>query len=369
LKEYSQSKALYHLDRLKELQNNRPIAPTLIQVDLEAYCNDNCNFCSYRKDNAYNNSMLELIGAKPGKKYEEDKPIGKPTPESSWSQDMAKKLPLQMVEAGIPAIEITGGGESTLWAHFDELLYELGKWDRDIALVTNGSNLSDTRIDLICKYCTWVRISMDSSNPMEHKKIHRTATYDFERRIGNIKKLVRYKPEKLVLGISFIINQDNYDDIEASARLYRGLGVDNIRFSWMYDSGGTSGLSLEQIDSAKKLLSKLQDKLNTDTFGIHYDTDRVDLYTRPNTDFDTCHFQRFVWAIGADMKVYPCCIMKYHPDYAFGSLKKHTLKQLIDKMDNSMTNLVPAKCMPCWLRNKNIAIDNSIKQPTHANFI
>lgn len=369
MKEYSQSKALYHLDRLKELQANRPISPTMIQVDLEAYCNDNCSFCSYRKEDAYNNSMLSLIDAKPGKEYHEDKPIGKPTSQSSWPKEMAEKLPIQMVEARIPAIEITGGGESTLWPYLDELLYNLGKWDRDVALVTNGSNLSDKRIDLICKYCLWVRISMDSSNPMVHKKIHRTSNYDFERRIENIKKLVRYKPPKLVLGISFIINHDNYDDIEASAKYYHRLGVDNIRFSWMYDSSGNSGLTQEQIDNAKSLLSKLQSKLNNDTFGIHYDSDRVDLYTRPNTDFDTCHFQRFVWAIGADMKIYPCCIMKYHPDYAFGSLKEHTLKQLVDKMDNSMTNLLPKQCMPCWLRNKNKAIDNAVKEPLHHNFI
>jgi len=365
LKEYSQSKALYHLDRLKELQANRPIAPTMIQVDLEAYCNDNCSFCSYRKEDAYNNPMLLLIDAKPGKEYHDNAPIGKPTSQSSWPKEMAEKLPIQMVEAGIPAIEITGGGESTLWPYLDELLTNLHKWDRDVALVTNGSNLSDKRIDLICKCCLWVRISMDGSNAVVHKKIHRTANYDFERRIGNIKKLVHYKPPQLVLGISFIINQDNYEDIEASARYYATIGVDNIRFSWMYDSTGTSGLSEHQIKSGKLLLDTLQKELKI----IHYDSDRVDLYTRPNTDFDTCHFQRFVWAIGADMKIYPCCIMKYHPDYAFGSLKEHTLKQLIDKMDNSMTNLVPKQCMPCWLRNKNKAIDNAIKEPMHLNFV
>ena len=274
-----------------------------------------------------------------------------------------------MVEAGIPAIEITGGGESTLWPYLDELLTNLHKWDREVSIVTNGSNLSDNRIDLICKSCLWVRISMDSSNPVVHKKIHRTSNYDFERRIENIKKLVRYKPPQLVLGISFIINQDNYDDIENSARYFCKLGVNNIRFSWMYDSSGNSGLTRGQINNAKSLLERLKEELTNDNFGLHYDSDRVDLYTRPNTDFDTCHFQRFVWAIGADMKVYPCCIMKYFPDYAFGSLKEHTLKQLIDKMDNSMTNLVPAKCMPCWLRGKNKAIDNAIKEPVHHNFV
>lgn len=369
MKEYSQSKALYHTDRIADLQAGRPIAPTEMQVDLEAWCNDNCSFCSYRKDDAYNNPMLELIDATPGKRYDQNKPIGKPTSNSGWIKEMAIALPKQMVAAGIPAIEITGGGESTLWPHFDLLLANLGEAGRDIGLVTNGSNLPDKRIDLICKHCQWVRISMDSSNPVHHKKVHRTNNYDFERRIENIKKLVRYKPDTLVLGISFIINPDNLDDIEDSARYYKGLGVDNIRFSWMYDSQGNSGLSNYQLAELMPKLEAIKRELSDDSFGIHFDTDRVELYTKPNTDFNTCYFQRFVWAIGADMKVYPCCIMKYHPDYAFGDLKKNTLQELVDKMAESMNNLVPAKCMPCWLRNKNKAIDGAVKQPKHHNFI
>jgi sulfatase maturation enzyme AslB (radical SAM superfamily) len=362
LKEYSQSKALYHIDKIRDLQQGNPIAPTEIQVDLEAYCNDNCNFCSYRKEDGVNNTMLSLLD---GKTHKENKPIGKPTKSSGWDSTMAVSLPKQMLEAGIPAIEITGGGESTLWPHFDELLTNLGEAQRDIALVTNGSNLSDRRIDLICKYCLWVRISMDASNGVLHKQIHRTANYDFDRRVSNIKKIIHLKPKELILGISFIINQENYEDIEESALFYHGLGVDNIRFSWMYDSSGTSGLSIEQIAQAKKLLDKLQDKLGI----IHYDTDRTELYTAPNDDFDTCHFQRFVWSIGADMKVYPCCIMKYNPNFAYGDLRENTLKELIDKMHESQTGLVPAKCMPCWLRNKNKAIGNAVEQPLHHNFI
>ncbi len=362
MKEYSQSKALFHLDRINNLQNNRPIPPTEIQVDLEAYCDDNCSFCAYRIEEGPNKKMLELIDGKPNNN---PNPIGKPTSKSGWSKEMAVELPLQMVEAGIPAIEITGGGESTLWPYFDELITNLGEAHRDIALVTNGSNLSDSRIDLLCKYCTWIRISMDSSNSVTHKKIHRTANYDFERRVENIKKIVRYKTPELVLGISFIITPDNYEDIEASARFYYSIGVDNIRFSWMYDSGGMSGLSVEQIDEAKKLLDKLQEELKI----IHYDSDRVELYHSPNTDFDTCHFQRFVWAIGADMKVYPCCIQKYHPDYAFGSLKENTLSELIEKMHDSMTGLEPKGCLPCWLRNKNKTLDSAVKEPKHANFV
>lgn len=346
------------------------IAPTEIQVDLEAYCNDNCEFCSYRKEDGYNNTMLGLISAEPGKKYHESKPIGKPSPESRIPTEFAKKFPEQMVEAGIMAIEITGGGEPTLWPALDELIENLGKANREIGLVTNGSNLSDKRIDLICKYCLWVRISMDSSNHIIHKRIHRTTNYDFERRLEHIRKLVRYSNDNLTVGISFIITPENYDDVEAAARLFASVGVNHIRFSWMYDRQGTAGLTTEQVEKLNILFPKLQEELNTDSFKIFYEANRISLYNKPN-EFETCHYQKFVWAIGADCNVYPCCIMKYHPEYANGNIKEKTLKQIIDDhhTKEKQDSLVPAKCFPCWLRNRNASIASAVEKPKHYNFI
>lgn len=369
--EYSVSKALYHTDKIKALQQGQQITPTEIQVDLEAYCNDNCSFCSYRKEDGYNNRMLELINAKPGTAYHDDRPVGKPSPESRIPLEFADKFPEQMLEAGIPAIEITGGGEPTLWGRFNDLVENLGKAGLEIGLVTNGSLLTDQRIKLLTKYCTWIRISMDSSNPETHKEIHRTANYDFDRRLNSIKKLALSKSEELILGISFIVTPDNYDDIENSARLFASVGVNHIRFSWMYDREGHAGLTQEQIDNLKKLLDKLMDELNRDDFRIIYEHGRIESYSKPNTDFNTCYYQRFVWAIGADCKVYPCCIQKYHPDFAYGDIREKTLKELVNdlKTISAMNSLDVTKCYPCWLRNRNKAIAKAVEKPIHVNFI
>jgi len=234
--EYGTSKAVYHTEKIKMLQEGRQITPTEIQLDLEAYCNDNCTFCSYRKEDGYNNIMLKLIKGKPSS---DAKPIGKPSPESRIPPEFADKLPQQMVDAGIPAVELTGGGEPTLWPAFDRLVKNLQSSRREIGLVTNGSNLSEDRIKLLAKACTWIRFSMDSSNKHTHQAIHKTAIKDFDRRIENIKKLAEIKHKDLVLGISFIITPQNVENIEDSIELYsRMVGVNNLRFSWMYDMGG-----------------------------------------------------------------------------------------------------------------------------------
>jgi len=316
--------------------------------------------------------MLKLISAEPGKEYREKKPIGKPTEESRIPLEFATTLPTQMVEANIPAIEITGGGEPTLWARFNELVRNLQKNNREIGLVTNGSNLNEERIKLISKACLWIRVSMDSATQETHKKIHRTGNDDFERRIRNIKRIAKLKHDNLVLGISFIITPENLGDIDKACGFYSSIeGINNLRFSWMYDKEGHAGLDFNTIEEVKKALDTQMDFYNDEDFHIYYEKNRIDLYSKPNNDFDTCYYQRFVWAIGADCKVYPCCIMKYHPDYAYADIRERTLAQIVNdlKTKTFMDNLIPARCRPCWLRNRNKAIRTAVEEPIHVNFI
>lgn len=364
---YSSEKAIFHTDKIKLLQQNKPIIPTELQIDFEAYCNDNCSFCSYRKVDGYNNKMLKLIE---GEAHTDDRPIGKPSIEGRIPNNILLDLPRQMVEAGIPAIEITGGGEPTLHPMFTKALQLFGEAGLEIALVTNGSTLTDRNIDLIKRYCLWVRISMDASNQEIHKKIHHTPNEDFEKRIAGIRKLCINKRKEQVLGISFIITPENVYDITNSTLLYKSLGVDNIRFSWMYDKGGKAGLTDKQIDDVLILIPELQRQYDSEIFKVFSTKGRIQTYTGVN-DFDKCHFQQFVLSVGADSKCYPCCIQKYNPDYAYGDLKKNTLKEIVTSMNTHefMMALKPEQCFPCWLAPKNKAILAAVEEPIHKNFI
>lgn len=369
---YSTSKALYHVSRLNLLQQNKPIAPTLLQVDLEAYCNDNCSFCSYRKEDGYNNTMLKLLNINPNDRLDENKPIGKPSTQSRLPFEFATKLPEMMVDANIPAIELTGGGEPTLWAKFDELILNIEKYGIELGLVTNGSNLNDERIKILARHASWVRFSMDSSNQEMHKTIHRTPNDDFQRRIEHLKLMGKTKDSKLILGISFIITPSNVNDIQDAIELYKSiLGVNNIRFSWMYDKTGMAGLDYDTIEMIKSNLEKFKTKYDTKDFRVLFERGRIETYSQPNDDFKKCYYQHFVWNIGADALVYPCCIMKYHPEFALADIRKMTLKQIIEDqyVHNKMTSLNPKGCFPCWLRNRNKDIAKAVEKPEHVNFV
>ena len=122
----------------------------------------------------------------------------------------------------------------------------------------------------------------------------------------------------------------------------------------------------------------MQKELDRDGFKIFNEKNRIQLYTQRN-EFDTCHFQKFVMAIGADSGVYPCCIMKYDPRFQYANLKNNTLDEIVTSMNTKafMDNLNPINCHPCWLSDRNGSIDNGVKDPNykpipkpiHSNFI
>lgn len=376
---YSNSKAVYHVDRIKSIQEGKMIIPTLLQVDLEAFCNDNCLFCSYRKEQGYNTKMLDLIlpeNLKTKTDINANRPIGIPSDKSGLPLEFAEKIPDMMTESGIPAIEVTGGGEPTLWRGFDKLIENLKAKKIEIGLVTNGSTLPDSRIELLSSCLTWIRISMDSSNTITHRNIHRTPSSDFDRRVSNIRKLVESRERQgrvndMVIGISFVTTPLNLSDIENAAEFWSKQGVDHIRFTYMFDKQGTAGLTYDQIEDLKKRLQILKEQYDGGRFKILFEKDRIDQYSKPNNDFDRCYYQQFVWAVGADANVYPCCIMKYNEDYSLGNLKEKTLRQLVDDTNthSKILGLDVAKCYPCWLRERNKQIGFAVERPKHANFV
>ncbi len=372
---YSTSKANYHVYKIRELQMNIPISPLTIQIDLEAYCNDNCRFCAYREELGYNDDMLSLLKIDKNKTDRNTfKPLGVMNPDSGIPREIAMSIPNQMYIADIPAIEITGGGEPTLYRHFDEFITRLIQHDRQIGLVTNCSQLNDDRIGTITNYKNfiWLRTSFDASNPEVHRRVHRTPNYDFERRIGMLQSLIEKnntRPnkdmDKIEVGISFIINPDNDQDLEESAKLFRSLGASHLRYSWQYDKSGNAELEDKAIQRIKNDLQFVKERYTTNDFRIYTEINRIDTYNRPNTDFDHCFMKDFVWAIGADALVYPCCIMKYIPNWHFADLRKNTLSEMV-KMNRDVD---VRKCHPCWLRERNKSIAGAVIKPKHKNFI
>ena len=354
---YSPWKALHQREDIEHLKKGELFAPKDIQVDLEAYCPHSCEFCSYRNVNWQDHGM------------EFDEP-SKRSENTGLPKELAMRLPKEMHEAGIPSIELTGGGEPIVYPYIKEFLEELGRYPIELAVVTNGASLTP-QIQSLLKNLKWIRFSVDAVTPEAHSKVHRVPQAVFGTVIKHIKEVVAQKYDDCKVGISFVITQHNYHEIEQAAAMYKDLGVDSVRYTFTYDPEGMGTMDSQQISEAGRAMNRARSHQD-ENFKVFGTMRRLEYYSQPNTDFNFCGYQYFTWAIGYDGSVYPCCIMKYHKGFALGDLRDNSLKEIVysEKRQKFIQDFDVHDCKACWLRDKNQFIEYLLADsPQHVNYV
>lgn len=354
---YSPYKAAHHPVTIEAIRRHKAISPRNIQVDLEAYCPHSCEFCSYRNVNwqAFGMDFTEPA---------------RPAENTSIPWEIAGDLPRQMWEANIPSIEITGGGESLAYPHIIPFLDELAVYDIDLAIVTNGVLFKPALRDHV-KNLKWIRFSMDAITPDVYHLVHRTPAPVFNTVIRQISTFIAQERQRpTVVGISFVITPHNYMQVASAAQFYRDLGADSIRYTFTYEPTGTGRLEPEQRLEVMRAIETAKGLTETNDFKV-FGVNRIHEYSAPNDDFSFCGYQHFVWAIGYNGLVYPCCIMKYHPEFVMGDLSKMTLDQIVSSPERMKMGfeLDVNDCKSCWLRDKNKFIESLLQEPAHVDFV
>ena len=135
------SKLLQHPERLAEFRELGIARPITLDVEPTNACNLACNFCIVR-DRDKSEALTYL---------------------------QAKTCTEAYLEAGIKSIEISGGGEPTLWEHFSTYVRNLPR-GLPLGLITNGLKLHELADDVINRF-TWIRVSLNGvvDNGLEFK--------------------------------------------------------------------------------------------------------------------------------------------------------------------------------------------------------
>lgn len=105
--------------------------PQSLQISLTNRCNLNCSFCSVKERDRH----LE------------------------WNIDRLKDAIFAFKGIGIKTVELTGGGEPTLYYEFAKLVDFISALSLKIGLITNGTLLSSVPRRTLEKF-TWIRVSM-----------------------------------------------------------------------------------------------------------------------------------------------------------------------------------------------------------------
>ena len=307
---YSSLKIFHYQEKLDSLpQDVSEIkAPIHIRIKPTNVCNHNCWYCAYKSDN------LQL------------------------GQDMVERdfIPLDKMmeilsdckDMGVKAITFSGGGEPFTYRYFTQTIKKLIEYKIPFASLSNGSRLSGEIAKLFAHNATWLRISMDGWDDLSYAKARDVKIGEFSKIIQNMRDFSALKGS-CALGVSFIIDNKNYEHIYEFVELIKDTGVSSIKLSPCVISNeakANDAYHLKIIDEVRKQIAQAKDALEDTNFEIY---DAYHLFDEEvDKKYTWCPYMQILPVIGADLNIYPCQDKAYNLDEGLvGTIQDRSFKE------------------------------------------
>lgn len=171
----------------------------------------------------------------------------------------------ELVEMGVRAVILIGGGEPLAHRGTRRVIATLGAAGVRIGVVTNGTMI-DRNLDELAAHASWVRVSVDAATPETFRLVRpdRKGGSAFDRVIANMRALARVRTG--ALGYSFLVVtrraadgtvESNHHEIFEAARLARDIGCDYFEVKALFDEGHhVVGIDDEVRDSVSRQIEK-----------------------------------------------------------------------------------------------------------------
>ena len=338
-----QSKVLYHLDTVLDYFDGKNVDPITMEIDPSNACNHSCPFCI--------SGHIHLSKFKGTEFFNR--------------QMMDKKTLLNLVQdlskTKIKSIAFTGGGEPTMNPSLkDAIVYLKKNSNIQLGMYSNGSMMKRFDLfDTIVESLEWIRVSIDAGTKKSYDDLRVTnSSNNFDVVISNIKKLIERKKElksNIIIGVGFVVTQDNYNEVIDFANLFKDIDVDNCQFKpeiIQIERNGTQDDKKQQISSefwAYKIIDLLNEasqilgkKFESNAYKIEDLIVDQDNYGR---GYKECIGSQFQPCIGADGHVYVCTNHRGHKKYSYGNLYEESFKKIWGniKKKQKIMNLINKK--------------------------
>ena len=324
------AKVLCHLDTVDKYLKNQKYDPITIEIDPSNACNHSCPFCisghlhlkKFKGTELFNRTML--------------------------SESVFQSLIEDLTKTNIKAINWTGGGEPTQNPYLGRAISFIKKNSKiEMGMYSNGSLIE--RFDLFeifVKSLEWIRISIDAGLPNTYNDLRKTnKNNDFKTVMKNIKKLIEFKKNfnsKIVIGVGFVVTEENYKEIEIFANLFKDMDVDYCQFKpeiiqiERKNSLGNQKQNIKMQISSDFWLNKVVSSLEKAKviLGNKFECNEYKLedlivdsenYGR---NYKECIGSQFQPCIGADGNVYVCTNHRGHKKYSYGSIIEKSFSKI-----------------------------------------
>lgn len=298
-----------------------------------------------------------------------------------FTRKRIKELTAEMIDAGVKAVILIGGGEPLIHPEIDWVINQLGQNNVQIGITTNGV-LIHKHIELIAEYANWVRVSVDAASSDVFKKIRPSVTGKslFNEVIDNMKQYSSIKKGRL--GYSFMIYSEgdfdstskhktqffsNISEISKGAKLAKEIGCDYYEIKPMYN------INHYLIKQKKDLIEQVKEEINK---AYEYSDDQfkvilaTKLYDALNEQ-DNTEIKKYTHCAVAQLRtlvtpsgVYVCPYFRGREDMKIGDVRNESF---LDMWNGNKRKAVMKKCNPskicqmhCIRHDSNLILENII---------
>lgn len=368
---YSPYKALRHLDVIQGVREGRPVRPVHVQIILSDLCQQACGFCAFR-DPSYTSSQMfyEIKPSGSGLRRDKENPERNYNPGRMIPWDKVVEILDDCKAMGVSGIQLTGGGEPTLHPQWSAAVdYAVASGMR-ASMVTNGvviGKRGGPAFD-VASQLDWMRISIDAARPETYCGIRNVPEWHYE----SAWSAVRGMAGRTVLGVGFVVTEQNWREIYDFAKMAKEAGASNVRLGAQFSTEEERRFA-GFYDEASALAKKAEE-LTGDGFEVvnRFGEKILDLKQR-RPEYGLCGYQHETVFIGGDQNVYRCCVTAYNKQGLVGSIKDRSFRDLWMSQERAdeMRLFDARSCERCQFnaQNRLLAYAMAEDEPLHSAFV
>lgn len=304
---YSNLKIFAHPEKLDALQRGERTAPVYVRIKPTNICNHHCYYCSYADEELALRDSVNLRD------------------QIEWKKLL--EIIEDLSEMGVKAVTFSGGGEPLVYPRIVSAMQEVLAKKIDLSIITNGQLLSGERAAILSQ-AKWVRISLDAADRETYARIRRIPLESFEIILDNIRRFSLMKSPHCELGINFVVNHENADQIYQAAKLVYELGVNHIKFTARVTKDLEEYHQPFKENAIEQIYRAEQDFQRSGFKIINKYEDDFQYCMVSKRCYSFCGIKEIFTVIAADSKVYFCHDKAYVKAGIVGDLKPQSFREL-----------------------------------------
>ena len=308
---YDDIRVLQHKEELEKVEAGLAgdCIPIHVRIEPTETCNFRCSFCWWHNE--------KNRKAFPNFKFSGNRHL---------DTDRVLDLIDELADLGTKALSFTGAGEPLMHPHMAEILYKALSRDCVFGITSNMAiPIKNKLVDALAR-ASWLRWSLNSGSLETFLQVANPKGRDPEqafirvqeniRRIDRARRRLDNHPD---FNASFVITNNNEDDIFPAALMAKALGMDSIAFR---PDTPVERQNQPNIYSKKAAyhMAKAQVELRSDGFQVYINEVRQEDAQKSGDPKLICFYSNHTTHVDASGDVYPCCYTRYNSRYVIGNI-------------------------------------------------